>query len=49
MDRKYTLLLVVTALCGDHLLGQAWSQLTINNAQATLFSNGLIGPASPNE
>lgn len=48
MDRKYALLLVVTALCGDHLFGQAWSQLTINNAQATLFSNGLIGPAAPN-
>jgi len=48
MDRKYALILVAASFSSHHLSGQAYSQLTINNARATVFSNGLIGPASPN-
>lgn len=48
MDRKYVLLLVIAALCGHNLKSQGFAQLNINDARATVFSNGLIGPSSPN-
>ena len=48
MDRKYALVLVAASLSSHHLSSQGFSQLSINNVQATVFSNGLIGPTLPN-
>ena len=47
MDRTYALLLVIVSLCGHNLQAQGFAQLNINNAKATVFSNGLIGPSTP--
>ena len=48
MDHEYSLLLVIAALSGGHLHAQGFAELTANDVQATVFSNGLIGPSTPN-
>jgi hypothetical protein len=48
MDRTYATLLVLAALGSGSAWAQNHAQLTINGVHTTVFSNGLIGPATPN-